>query len=129
MSLGLRKLQKGDAFRMGYGSPKMTVVDIDGDGVNCRWLAGSREQTAWVSFACPMKIEKRGSRQKRRAGDALVSPKWVAGIRASLKQIVLSVRTPLYSLLTPRNLPEGETSNTVSKFSESRSTLASRADA
>jgi uncharacterized protein YodC (DUF2158 family) len=100
MREGSVPLQVGDVFRLQYGSPKMTVIDIDGEGANCVWLAGSGEQTAWVSFACPMKIGKRSSSQESTAGAAPVSPAWIARIQAFLKQFYVSVQAPLYSLVT-----------------------------
>ena len=49
----------GDVVKLTSGGVKMTVVRIDGSGADCAWSAGSREQTAWVSFACMAKTEKR----------------------------------------------------------------------
>ena len=53
------QIHVGDVVRLTSGDPKMTVVSPDGFGAECSWLVDSKEQIAWVSFACMVKIEKR----------------------------------------------------------------------
>lgn len=53
------QIHVGDVVRLTSGGVKMTVVRLDGLGADCSWSIGSREQTAWVSFACMVKTEKR----------------------------------------------------------------------
>jgi uncharacterized protein YodC (DUF2158 family) len=53
------QIHVGDVVRLTSGGPKMTVVRPDCFGAECSWFVDSREQFAWVSFACMVKIEKR----------------------------------------------------------------------
>lgn len=59
MSDQAMKIHVGDVVTLTSGGVKMTVVRIDGLGADCSWSVGSGEQTAWVSFACMAKTEKR----------------------------------------------------------------------
>ena len=59
------QIHVGDVVRLTSGGPKMTVVSPDGFGAECSWLIDSKKQTAWVSFACMVKIEKRRFRVVR----------------------------------------------------------------
>jgi|SRR5579859_2720250 len=51
-----KQLRDGDVVQFCLGGQKMTVLKLDGDGAECRWLAGSQKQTVWVSFACVRKV-------------------------------------------------------------------------
>ena len=59
MSDNFMRIHVGDVVRLTSGGPKMTVVRLDGSGADCAWSVASREQKAWVSFACMVKTEKR----------------------------------------------------------------------
>jgi uncharacterized protein YodC (DUF2158 family) len=52
------QIRAGDVVQFSLGGQQMTVLKLDGDGAECRWLAGSQEQTVWVSFACVKKLRK-----------------------------------------------------------------------
>lgn len=51
-----KQIREGDVVQFSLGGQKMTVLKLDGNGAECRWLAGSQEQTVWVSFACVKKV-------------------------------------------------------------------------
>jgi uncharacterized protein YodC (DUF2158 family) len=51
-----KQIREGDVVQFRFGGQKMAVLKLDGDGAKCRWLAGPREQTVWVSFACVKKV-------------------------------------------------------------------------
>jgi uncharacterized protein YodC (DUF2158 family) len=51
-----KQIREGDVVQFSLGGRKLTVLKLDGDGAECRWLAGSQEQTVWVSFACVKKV-------------------------------------------------------------------------
>ena len=51
-----QQIREGDVVQFSLGGQKMTVLKLDGDGAECRWLAGSQKQTVWVSYACVKKV-------------------------------------------------------------------------
>jgi uncharacterized protein YodC (DUF2158 family) len=51
-----KQIREGDVVQFSLGGQTMTVLKLDGDGAECRWLAGSQEQTVWVSFAGVKKV-------------------------------------------------------------------------
>lgn len=49
-------IREGDVVQFSLGGQTMTVLKLDGDRAECRWLAGSQEQTVWVAFAGLKKV-------------------------------------------------------------------------
>jgi len=50
------QIREGDVVQFCLGGQTMTVLKSDGDGAECRWLAGSQEHTVWVSFSGVKKV-------------------------------------------------------------------------
>lgn len=46
------EFQKGDSVRPVFGGRQMTILRLEGDGAVCSWMLGTKEQIAWIDFAC-----------------------------------------------------------------------------
>jgi uncharacterized protein YodC (DUF2158 family) len=51
--------RKGDTVRLRFGTQKMTVIEIDGDGAHCAPQDSSTQQVAWVAGQCLVPAGKR----------------------------------------------------------------------